>query len=93
MEITHSQTETKGIFEVMEDGQKVGEMTYSKAGPSKIIIDHTQVDPSQNGKGVGKKLVNAGVAYAREKGLKILPLCPFAKKVLTGSEEYQDVLS
>ncbi|ADQ16943.1 GNAT family N-acetyltransferase [Leadbetterella byssophila] len=93
MEIKHSQTETKGIFEAIEDGLKVGEMTYSKAGTSKIIIDHTQVDPSQNGKGVGKKLVNAGVAYARENGLKILPLCPFAKKVLTGSEEYQDVLS
>jgi predicted GNAT family acetyltransferase len=93
MEIKHSETETKGLFEVMEDGKRVGEMTYSKAGTGRIIIDHTQVDPSQNGKGLGRKLVDAGVAFARENSLKILPLCPFAKKVLTGSAEYQDVLS
>lgn len=92
MEIRHTESETKGIFEVIEEGARVGEMTYSKAGTHKIIIDHTEVDPSQNGKGLGKKLVDAGVAFAREKGLKIVPLCPFARRVLTGSDEYADVL-
>jgi len=92
MEIRHTESETKGIFEVIEEGEKVGEMTYSKAGTDRIIIDHTEVDPSQNGKGLGKKLVDTGVAFAREKGLKIIPLCPFAKRVLTGSDKYADVL-
>lgn len=92
MEIRHTESPTKGAFEVIEDGIKVGEMTYSKAGADTIIIDHTEVDPSQNGKGLGKKLVDAGVAFAREKGLRIIPLCPFAKRVMTGSEKYQDVL-
>lgn len=92
MEIKHSETESKGLFEVIENGIRVGEMTYSKAGTDRIIIDHTSVDPSQNGKGLGKKLVDAGVAYAREKGLKIIPLCPFASKVLKGSDKYADLL-
>ncbi len=92
MEIRHTETDTKGIFEAIEEGEKVGEMTYSKAGTEKIIIDHTEVDSSQNGKGLGKKLVDAGVAFAREKGLKIIPLCPFARRVLTGSDKYADVL-
>lgn len=92
MEIKHSETESKGIFEVIENGQKVGEMTYSKAGTDRIIIDHTSVEPSQNGKGLGKKLVDAGVDFAREKGLKIIPLCPFASRVLKGADKYSDVL-
>ncbi len=92
MEIKHTETETKGAFEVLEEGIKVGEMTYSKAGPDRIIIDHTEVDSSQNGKGLGKKLVEAGVAFARENGMRIIPLCPFASRVLTGSDKYADVL-
>src|SRR5690606_23221822 len=92
VEIIRTESETRGAFEVIEDGQKVGQMTYSKAGTDRIIIDHTEVDSSQNGKGLGKKLVEAGVAYAREKGIKIVPLCPFARRVLTGSDKNADVL-
>ena len=29
---------------------------------------------------------------ARAKQVKILPLCPYAKKMMCGKEEYQDVL-
>tara|TARA_R110002073_G_scaffold279026_1_gene443014 strand:+ start:277642 stop:277755 length:114 start_codon:yes stop_codon:yes gene_type:complete len=32
------------------------------------------------------------VEFAREKGLKILPLCPFAKKVFNTTDELNDVL-
>ena len=53
-------------------------MTCSHAGPDKIIIDHTEVDQTLKGKGAAYKLVEASVKYAREKNLKIMPLCPFA---------------
>lgn len=68
-------------------------MTFSKAEPNKIIIDHTAVYPELRERGMGKELVMAGVKLAREKGLKIVPLCPYAKKVLEGDESYSDVLS
>ncbi len=32
------------------------------------------------------------VAFAREKNIKIIPLCPFAKKVFDKTPEYSDVL-
>ncbi|MBE2274618.1 MAG: N-acetyltransferase, partial [Flavobacteriales bacterium] len=38
-------------------------------------------------------LVKAGVEYAREKNVKVIPLCPFAKKVIAKIPEFQDVLS
>ena len=93
VEIKHANKESKGIFELYYDGKKAGLMTYSWAGDDKFIIDHTEVDEEYGGKGLGKDLVKAGVEYAREKNVKVIPLCPFAKKVIAKTPESQDVLS
>lgn len=92
MEIQQINDTRKGYFEALEDGQEAGKMTYTWAGDSKFIIDHTEVSPDFNGKGVGKKLVMAAVEYARANNLKIIPLCPFAKSVFDKVEEIRDVL-
>ena len=92
MEINHRKEENKGAFIAIADGEKAGEMTYSKAGEDKFIIDHTEVNPEFNGKGVGKQMVLAAVEYARENGIKILPLCPFAKATFDKNQDIQDVL-
>jgi predicted GNAT family acetyltransferase len=82
----------KGYFEALEDGKQAGKMTYTWAGDTKFIIDHTEVNEAFNGKGVGKKMVMATVEYARENNVKILPLCPFAKSVFDKTPEIHDVL-
>ena len=68
------------------------EMTYSRAGTTRIIIDHTGVPDSMRGLGVGKKMVEAAVKDARAEGFKIIPLCPFAKATLEKHAEWQDVV-
>lgn len=84
---------TKGRFYIVLEGRELGEMTYVYAGPEKIIIDHTAVDEELKGQSAGKKLVDAGADFAREKGIKILPLCPFAKATMMKNKEaYADVL-
>jgi predicted GNAT family acetyltransferase len=93
MEITRNDDGKKGSFNASENGINAGEMTYVWAGPEKMIIDHTGVEPEFNGKGVGKKMVLEAVAYAREKHIKILPLCPFAKSVFDRNEDLHDVLA
>ena len=92
MEIQQINDIRKGYFEAIEDGKEAGKMTYTWAGDSKFIIDHTEVSPDFNGKGVGKKLVMNAVEYARANNLKIIPLCPFAKSVFDKVEEIRDVL-
>ncbi len=92
MEIKHSQTTSKGEFYMEENGEKLAEMTYSKAGDALIIIDHTQVSDKLRGTGAGKQLVLKAVEYSREHKIKILPLCPFAKSVFDKSPELADVL-
>lgn len=91
MEIQHEQKESKGAFFVEENGKRLAEMTYSKAGTDLIIIDHTEVSDELRGKSVGAKLVQAAVEYARANKIKILPLCPFAKSVFDKKPEYADV--
>ncbi|WP_297985129.1 GNAT family N-acetyltransferase [uncultured Chryseobacterium sp.] len=90
-EVKHNETDKN--FEVFQDGKHAGLMTYTWAGDDKFIIDHTEVDEEYGGLGLGKQLVEAAVNFARDKGIKIIPLCPFAKKTIDKNPEFQDVLS
>ncbi len=92
MEIQLKDDEKKGSFYIESNDKIVAEMHFVWAGSDKIIIDHTDVDASLKGKNVGKQLLHRVVQHAREKQLKILPLCPFAKSVFDKTVEYRDVL-
>lgn len=92
MEIIQQNSDRKGAFVAVENNEEAGLMTYSWAGEDKFIIDHTEVNPEYNGKGIGKQLVMKAVAFARENNLKIIPLCPFAKSVFDKVDEIKDVL-
>ncbi len=61
-------------------------------GEEMININHTEVHTGFEGQGVGKELVLAGVEFARKNNLKIKPTCPFAKKFLERTSDYEDVL-
>lgn len=84
---------SKGAFvAIAEDGTRAGEMTYSWAGQDKFIIDHTEVEEQYAGMGVGKIIFESAVGFAREKQVKIMPLCPFAASMFKKSDAYKDVL-
>ncbi len=93
MDIQNEEHGAKGAFFIEQDGEWIAEMTYRKSGEDRIIIDHTEVDKSLQGKGVGKDLVEAGVKFARENHLKIVAQCVFAKKIIDETPEFQDVLA
>lgn len=56
------------------------------------IIAHTGVRPAFEGRGIARRLVDKVVDEARAKGVRILPLCPYAKRVMERGDEYRDVL-
>ena len=92
--ITREDGESKGRYVARVEGiAETAEMTYSRAGTSRIIIDHTGVPTAMCGMGVGEKLVRRGVEDARKEGVKLIPLCPFAKATIEKHEELQDVLN
>lgn len=77
--IRHETGETKGRFVIdLGDGAEA-ELTYSIAGETRWIADHTGVPSSHGGQGIAGQLVRALVAAAKEANVKIIPLCPYVK--------------
>lgn len=81
-----------GRYTVTIDGH-TGKMACSKAGTTRLIIDHTAVPDALRGKGAGHALVKQAVEYASASGIMIRPLCPFAKAQIEKHPEWQDVLA
>lgn len=81
----------KGGFYLEEDGIRLAEIVYSWFSEDGIIIEHTEVAAQLEGKGVGAALVQAVVQFARERNLKIMPLCPFAHTLFARKTDYRDV--
>ncbi len=92
MQIQRSETGSKGAFYVEQNSRRLAEMTYSRAGNDRIIIDHTEVSEDLKGQSAGKQLVAFAVEHARKNNLKIIPLCPFTASVFKRTPEYADVL-
>lgn len=90
--ISHERSGHRGAFVWQAEGTRLAEMTYTVAG-SRVIIDHTQVDDSLRGKGVGAQLVQAAVQFARTENVRLMPLCPYAKSIFDKTPEYGDVLA
>tara|TARA_R100001126_G_C4844570_1_gene158752 strand:+ start:312 stop:605 length:294 start_codon:yes stop_codon:yes gene_type:complete len=91
--ITRVDNDTKGLYVAQVDGvDEVGELTFSRASPTLVIVDHTGVPDSLRGKGVGSALVERVVADARAEGFRIVPLCPFFKAQAMRHPDWADVV-
>lgn len=93
LKIQREEHGSKGAFYIEKDGTWIAEMTYRREGTRTLNIDHTAIAKQLQGKGVGKAMVKAAVRYAEKNNLLIKPTCPFVKKILESSEEYEDILA
>ena len=91
MEIQRDEHGQKGAFFIDEDGEWIAELTYVNSN-GVMTIDHTEIDEKLRGEGIGEDMVRAAVEYARANGLKINAVCPYAKKIIDRTPEFQDVV-
>jgi len=100
--ILHQETEKNGVFEAWmqttEEGAytdpvQVGEMTYQRPTPQRMIIDHTRVFEGFEGRGIARQMVLAAVDFARANNRHIIPLCSYAQAFLTRTDDYKDILA
>jgi len=77
-------------FELTVDGQ-LAVLDYMLKGEI-IIFTHTGVPPAIGGRGLGSRLVETGLDYARENGLKVRSLCWFVSKYIRIHPEYQELV-
>jgi predicted GNAT family acetyltransferase len=58
----------------------------------KIMFTHTEVPEAHGGKGLGTLLIRTALASARERGLRVIPICPFFAAYIRNHPEEQDLL-
>ena len=63
-------------FAVHVDGD-VAELEYRRRN-HRLLLIHTEVPQQLEGRGIGSRLVQAGIDHARRDGLTLVPHCRFA---------------
>lgn len=73
-------------------GNQLAYAAYEIA-PGSITFTHTLVPEALRHHGIATALVEAGIALARSRGLKIVPLCPFFKTYFAEHPQLADLLA
>ena len=81
-----------GQYNVIQDGQRIGAISYSWIQPDHMSVDYVMVDPMLRGKGLGNQVMLALAAEARKDGFKMTPVCGFARAVFIRNTDLHDVL-
>ena len=93
MTIQHKEMQDEGMFFIAKNEEVLAQLVYTKQGNDRLVIEHTEVAKPLRGNTIGYELVHRTVEFARMHGLKILPLCPFAKEVFEKKPDFRDVLA
>ena len=72
--------EENRIYATNIDNETIAEVTFYEIENGVYNIDHTFVDDSLRGQGIGSKLVQEAVNTIKGKRAKIQATCPFASK-------------
>jgi predicted GNAT family acetyltransferase len=78
-------------FALHEDGQ-TAVLDYQRVG-ERVVLPHTGVPREMEGRGIGSRLAKTALEWAREEGLRVVPICPFIRSYLKRHPEYEDLLT
>src|SRR3546814_3801287 len=87
VDVTVSDNPAKSRYEALVDGEVAGFVEYRIDGDA-IDMHHTEVSDAYEGKGVGSRLAKGALDAVRERGLSVIPTCPFIKRYIERHEDY-----
>jgi uncharacterized protein len=79
-------------FELLRDGALAGLADYRDRNGAVVVI-HSEVDPEFRGQGLGNVLAQRTLDQLRERGVKVVPACPFFAKYVSEHPEYADLVA
>jgi predicted GNAT family acetyltransferase len=84
MNVEHDEQRER-FFVTLPDGD--AELVYGEFGEGILDLQHTEVPASARGEGVGDALVRAALAFARERGYRVVATCPYVQRWLKAHPE------
>ena len=64
-----------------------------RLAPGRVVFTHTGVPPAHQGQGLAARLVEAGLHWARDQGLKVEPACSYVQTYLQRHPEWQPLVA
>jgi len=68
-------------------------ITYRPIDGQILDLDHTFVPKAARGGGIASQLTAHALEYARERGLRVVPSCPFVAAYVARHPEYRELLA
>lgn len=78
-------------YEITEAGRVLGHADYRESA-GVVTFTHTEIDPSQGGKGLGSKLARFALDDVRARGLRAVAQCEFIAAWIERHPDYRDLL-
>lgn len=76
---------------MLVDGELAALIAYGRKGDM-LALTHTETEDGFEGRGLATKLVEHVLAEATEKGVQILPFCPFVQHYMETHPESQSLV-
>jgi predicted GNAT family acetyltransferase len=78
-------------YEIVVDGVVAGFLQYTMRG-GRVVLAHTEVPDAKAGRGLATSLVRGALDDIRQRGLGIVPVCPFVEAFIERNPEYDDLV-
>jgi uncharacterized protein len=79
-------------YELLLDGQVIGEIRYRIEGDTVALV-HTEIDPGYEGQGLGTRLIEEALLDLRERGRRVIPICPLVRRYIHRHPEFADLVA
>lgn len=87
LEITQNPAENR--FETQIEG-RLSKLDYLEDGDT-IVMTHVGVHPDDRGQGVAAKLTEVALAYARDKSLRVIPMCSYVATYIRRNPQHVEL--
>jgi len=78
-------------FELLVDGEQAGLAAYRERD-GVVTVTHSEVDRRFRGQGLANELARRTLDQLRERGVKVVPMCPFFARYVGEHHEYDDII-
>ena len=83
--ISIEREELNGVHEFVlrVDGERLGYLEFTRPDVGVMRIEYVEVSPKLRGTGLGRQLVAKAIDFAKEARLRVVPICGYARAVIT----------